>query len=180
MEEAKKELKFREDELVRRKFYDRRTGRDIEVVFPKVSGRLRLAHEDNEKLAIYSEIIEHTPEVATVSTKVITDKGEFVGLSSVVKEQAQHLSGAMLEFAQTKSLSRALRWAGYGMEYAGAEEVMEGGAEARGTTPLCTDCGKPIQPAKGKTPDEVAQVTLELFGDQLCYECSQKRRAEQM
>ena len=192
MEETKKELKFREDELVRRKFHDSRTGHDTEVVFPKVSGRLRLAHEDNEKIAIYSDIVEHTLDAATVSTRVVTGKGEFVGISSVTKDQAQFLGGAMLEFAQTKSLARALRWAGYGMEYAGAEEITESGAgEERGlrleqpkpepkpteqktiggVEYVCEGCGTEI------TSLRVVDYSKDHFdGRLLCFECQKREK----
>lgn len=44
--------------------------------------------------------------------------------------------------------------------------------------PPCTDCGKPIQPAAGKSAEYLASYTTKHYGVPLCAECAQKRAEE--
>ena len=45
--------------------------------YPKVAGRLRLSHEQNESLSISSEIIRYDDTIAVVKAETITVKGVF-------------------------------------------------------------------------------------------------------
>ena len=46
-------------------------------IFPKIGGRLRLAHEANEQLSITSEIVKYVENLALVRAVTSTMKGIF-------------------------------------------------------------------------------------------------------
>lgn len=48
--------------------------------------------------------------------------------------------------------------------------------QQRPPVPPCTDCGKPIQAAMGKTAEWLAGYTAKNYGVPLCAECAQKRK----
>lgn len=48
--------------------------------------------------------------------------------------------------------------------------------QQRPQVPPCTDCGKPIQAAMGKSTDWLAAYTEKNYGVPLCAECAQKRK----
>lgn len=108
---------FREDELITR----RMNGQTR--VFPVVGGRLRLAHEENEKLSLRTELVSWDGQYAVFRCTAATTKGEFVGYGTANSERDTRLSESLIELAETRSCARALRFAGYGLEYCGAEEV---------------------------------------------------------
>ncbi|MBI4871317.1 MAG: hypothetical protein HY814_07085 [Candidatus Riflebacteria bacterium] len=104
--------------------------RDDEVVqvqgrsFPVVGGRLRLAHEGNQHLSIKTELVQYELDVlAVVRSTVITDKGEFSGTGVATANRDVRLADALLELAETRAVARALRFAGYGVETCGIEEL---------------------------------------------------------
>ncbi|MFA7572110.1 MAG: hypothetical protein WCY24_00170 [Lutispora sp.] len=92
-------------------------------LFPVVGGRLRLAHEDNANLSIETKVISYDGEVAIIQAMVKTEKGSYNGLGNASTKRDRVLSNAILELAETRSIARALRFAGYGVEYTGFEEV---------------------------------------------------------
>jgi len=91
--------------------------------YPVVGGRLRLAHEDNKQLSIETSIINYSPEVAVIQAKVTTEQGIFNGLGNATATRDARLKQAILELAETRAIARALRFAGYGVEYTGFEEM---------------------------------------------------------
>jgi hypothetical protein len=104
--------------------------RDDEVVtvqgraFPVVGGRLRLAHEGNQHLTIKTELAQYELDVmAVVRSTVITDKGEFSGTGVATVTRDARLVDALIELAETRAVARALRFAGYGVETCGIEEL---------------------------------------------------------
>ena len=101
----------------------RSRGKWVETEYPKVGGRLRLAHEDNEQLSITTEVIQYDGSVAVVKAYAKTRKGEFTGLGMASVERDVKIAPAILELAETRAIARALRFAGYGVEYCGAEEM---------------------------------------------------------
>jgi hypothetical protein len=104
--------------------------------YPVVGGRLRIAHEDNETLSISTELIQYDPMVqAVVKAKLTTTKGVFTafGASSCAKDEK--LVDSLLELAETRSIARALRFAGYGVEYTGVEEIGDVRVTASGPNP---------------------------------------------
>ena len=112
---------FRDDELVTRR--QKVNGEWVETVFPRVGGRLRLAHEGNGKLSIQTEVVQFDDAVAVVKATVSTEKGSFCGFGTASAQRDQRLADSLLELAETRSIARSLRFSGYGMEYTGAEEV---------------------------------------------------------
>ena len=114
---------FREDEVALIKYWDKKTEEWITNVYPKIGGRLRLAHEENQELNIETEIYKYDGNVAVVIATCRINRGCFKGIGMSSVERDQKIAPAILELAETRSISRALRFAGYGVEYCSAEEV---------------------------------------------------------
>jgi len=91
--------------------------------YPVVGGRLRLAHEGNKALSIETNIIYQDSDKTTVQAKVTTDRGTYNGLGNATVTRDVKLKNAILELAETRAIARALRFAGYGVEFTGAEEM---------------------------------------------------------
>jgi len=123
MSTEKNNNQFREDEIVIMSHVDKRTGEVVTKPYPKVGGRLRLAHEENGSLSISTEIIRYEDNVAVVRALATTKKGYFNGLGMASLERDQQIAPAILELAETRAIARSLRFAGYGVEYCSAEEV---------------------------------------------------------
>jgi hypothetical protein len=108
---------FREEELITR----RMNGQTR--IFPVVGGRLRLAHEENETLSLHTEMVNWDGQYAVFRCCAVTGKGQFVGYGTANTQRDARLAESLIELAETRSIARALRFAGYGMEFCGAEEV---------------------------------------------------------
>ncbi len=108
---------FREDELVTRRLNGQTR------VFPVVGGRLRLAHEENENLSIQTTLVSWDGQYALFRCTAITQKGEYAGYGTANAQRDARLSESLVELAETRSIARALRFAGYGLEYCGFEEI---------------------------------------------------------
>lgn len=91
--------------------------------YPVVGGRLRLAHEGNKQLSIETSIVQYSAEIAVIQAKVTTEQGTFSGLGNASVTRDARLKLAILELAETRAIARALRFAGYGVEYTGFEEM---------------------------------------------------------
>ncbi len=109
---------FRENELVTRKMNGQTR------VFPVVGGRLRLAHEENDNLSLVTELVSWDGQYAVFRCSADTQKGRFIGYGTANAQRDTRLADSLVELAETRSIARALRFAGYGMEYTGLEEVM--------------------------------------------------------
>ena len=94
--------------------------------YPVVGGRLRLAHDENKSLSIETSVVQYGEESTVIQASVKTEKGTFTGLGNASAKRDRVLSNAILELAETRAIARALRFAGYGVEYTGFEEVGEG------------------------------------------------------
>lgn len=112
---------FREDELISRKV---KVGNEWETrVFPVVGGRLRLAHEENQNLNLKTELVSWDGQFAVFKCCAVTSKGQFVGYGTANSQRDARLAESLIELAETRSVARALRFAGFGLEFTGAEEV---------------------------------------------------------
>ena len=120
-EESKNQ--FREDEVIFLSHYDKQSGKQIQTMYPKIGGRLRLSHEDNETLSIQTSIFQFDGNVAVVSAKCSTVKGDFSGIGLASVERDKRLALSILELAESRAIARSLRFAGYGCEYCSAEEI---------------------------------------------------------
>ncbi|MDD4504155.1 MAG: hypothetical protein PHS15_04935 [Clostridiaceae bacterium] len=94
--------------------------------YPVVGGRLRLAHDENKNLSIETSVVQYNEESTVIQASIKTEKGTFNGLGNASTKRDRVLSNAILELAETRAIARALRFAGYGVEYTGFEEVGEG------------------------------------------------------
>jgi hypothetical protein len=108
---------FREDELISRKLNGQTR------VFPVVGGRLRLAHEENQNLNLQTEMVSWDGQYAIFKCSAVTSKGQFVGYGTANSQRDARLAESLIELAETRSVARALRFAGFGLEFTGAEEV---------------------------------------------------------
>lgn len=95
-------------------------------IYPVVGGRLRLAHDENKSLSIETIVVQYNDEATVIQASVKTEKGTFTGLGNASVKRDRILSNAILELAETRAIARALRFAGYGVEYTGFEEVGDG------------------------------------------------------
>jgi hypothetical protein len=118
---------FRDDELVTR----RMNGE--ERTFPVVGGRLRLAHEGNERLSITTELVSWDGKYAVCKSAVTTERGEFSAYGTANTQRDNRLVQSLVELAGTRSVARALRLAGYGVDMTSDEEVS--GDNESGPTP---------------------------------------------
>lgn len=112
---------FREDELVSRKV--KVSGEWQTRTFPIIGGRLRLAHEQNDNLSLQTELVSWDGQYAVFKCCAVTGKGQFVGYGTANGQRDARLAESLIELAETRSVARALRFAGFGLEFTGAEEV---------------------------------------------------------
>jgi hypothetical protein len=134
---------FRDEEIVIMSHWDKNKEEWVRTVYPKIGGRLRLAHEDNDNLSITTEIIKYDENIAVVRAVSTTTKGSFPGIGMSSTDRDDKIAPAILELAETRAIARSLRFAGYGVEYCSAEEIshLENG-NGNGNTP---------QPKQGNT-----------------------------
>ena len=111
---------FREDELVSRKV---KIGNEWQTrVFPIIGGRLRLAHEENQNLNLQTEMVSWDGQFAIFKCLAVTGKGQFVGYGTANIQRDARLAESLVELAETRSVARALRFAGFGLEFTSAEK----------------------------------------------------------
>lgn len=123
MENQSINQQFKEDEIAYIRRWDKDRNEYISNPYPKIGGRLRLAHENNEVLSIETEIIRYDEQIAVVCAVSTTAKGVFKGIGMASVQRDEKIAPAILELAETRAIARALRFAGYGVEYCSAEEV---------------------------------------------------------
>ena len=142
---------FREDEIII--LEQLRDGKMVKSIHPKIGGRLRLAHEQNQQISITTEIIRYDESVAVVKSVTTTMKGSFPGLGMASIERDSSIAPAILELAETRAIARSLRFAGYGVEYCSAEEISH--LENGNSKPPATTGAKDDPPKEPpKTPSE--------------------------
>ena len=92
--------------------------------YPVIAGKLRLAHEDNADLSITTELISFEAlDQAVVKATTGTEKGTYQAYGVASASKDTRLVESLLELAETRAIARALRFAGYGMETCGIEEL---------------------------------------------------------
>jgi hypothetical protein len=112
---------FRDDELVVRR--QKQNGQWIDTAYPKLGGRLRVLHEQEEKLSIKTEVIKLEPDFVAVRASIMTPRGTFSGTGTASSQRDARLADSLVELAESRSIARAARFAGVGVEFCGAEEV---------------------------------------------------------
>lgn len=109
---------FRDNEIIKRG----------PVTYPVVGGRLRLAHEEG-LVCIQTEPVHFQDrEAATVKAIVVLladpeNKVFMAHGTASMKRDGARMQDSLLELAETRAVARALRYAGFGVEFTGAEEV---------------------------------------------------------
>ncbi|MGO9571295.1 MAG: hypothetical protein ACLP5H_27535 [Desulfomonilaceae bacterium] len=112
---------FLESELIHRKV---KADNEWQTrTFPVVGGRLRLAHEQNDSLNLQTEMVNWDGQYAIFKCCAVTSKGQFVGYGTANSQRDARLAESLVELAETRSVARALRFAGFGLEFCSAEEV---------------------------------------------------------
>ncbi len=86
-----------------------RDGKMVKNIFPKIGGRLRLAHEENDQLSITTEIIKYDENLAVVKAVTATMKGNFPGLGMASIDRDQSIAPAIIELAESRAIARSLR-----------------------------------------------------------------------
>ena len=114
---------FREDEIITMAHWDKQTGAQVTTPYPKIGGRLRIAHENNDQLSITSKVFSYDGQVAVLVATTTTDKGSYNGVGMASVERDQKIAPAILELAESRAIARSLRFCGIGVEYCGAEEI---------------------------------------------------------
>ena len=80
----------------------------VKSIYPKIGGRLRLAHEANEQIPITTEFIKYDENLAVVRA-ITTMKGNFPGLGKSSVERDHSIAPAVLELAETRAHARSSR-----------------------------------------------------------------------
>ncbi len=114
---------FREDEIITMVHWDKQIGVQVTTPYPKIGGRLRIAHENNDQLSITSKVFSYDGQVAVVVATTTTDKGSYNGVGMASVERDKKIAPAILELAESRAIARSLRFCGIGVEYCGAEEI---------------------------------------------------------
>jgi hypothetical protein len=92
--------------------------------YPTVGERLNLQHQEYNQITINTEIIEyHHLELAICRATITTPKGSFNGSGVASLEKDADMMTSLLEIAETRAVSRALRFSGALVEYTGREEI---------------------------------------------------------
>ena len=112
---------FLESELIHRKV---KVDNEWQTrTFPVVGGRLRLAHEQNDNLSLQTELVNWDGQYAVFKCSAVTGKGQFIGYGTANSQRDAKLADSLVELAETRSIARALRFAGFGLEFTSAEEM---------------------------------------------------------
>lgn len=143
---------FREDEIITMVHWDKAIGAQVTTPYPKIGGRLRIAHESNDQLSITSKIISYDGSVAVVQATATTDKGTYSGVGMASTERDAKIAPAILELAESRAIARALRFCGIGVEYCSAEEVSHLPNTDNGNATRDTQPNSHKSPAKGFKP----------------------------
>jgi hypothetical protein len=121
---------FLPEEIVMIERFDKKANKKVAKQFPVVGGRLRLFHldlaDDKDKEVaggIHIDIVKYEGDVAVVKARVAVFGNAFTGIGMASKSRDALIYPAILELAETRAIARALRFAGYGVEYTGAEEM---------------------------------------------------------
>lgn len=162
---------FRADEMVETSFRDRE-GKTTYAYYPTLGGRLRVGREKHPDLDITTSIVEamlRTSAIvmaraeATIGVQLadgskVERRCGGSGIGTADKAGDGRLEDSLIELAESRAVSRALRTLGIGTEYTGAEEMQRAGIQAQ-HQPYGTefpsrkpDAPVPTQPATPPAP----------------------------
>ena len=101
---------FREDEIITMVHWDKQTGVEVTTPYPKIGGRLRIAHENNDQLSIATKVFSYDGQVAVVVATTTTDKGSYNGVGMASVERDKKIAPAILLLAVSRVIARSLRF----------------------------------------------------------------------
>jgi hypothetical protein len=84
----------------------------VKSIHPKIGGRLRLAHEQNQPISITTEIIKCDDNLAVVRAITSTMKGNFPGLGMASIDRDQSIAPGILDLAETHGIAGSLKFDG--------------------------------------------------------------------
>jgi hypothetical protein len=157
--EQQLQKQFREDEIITMAHWDKQTGAQVATPYPKIGGRLRIAHENNDQLSITSKVFSYDGQVAVVVATTTTDKGSYNGVGMASVERDKKIAPAILELAESRAIARSLRFCGIGVEYCGAEEISHLSNGDNGDVIRDTSSSKNNSPQDGFNPVLVSSDT---------------------
>jgi hypothetical protein len=136
------DIKIVEGDLVRIQ------GRDFMVL----GARLRIAHQVfTDRISITTEVIDHEFEQrAVVRARVVTPAGEFTATATASAGRDARLVHCLLEVAEARSVARALRYSGVGVEFVGHPSRSTCRPRASSATDVRT--GRRVGPGSSRTP----------------------------
>ncbi len=111
------------ERISRRRTCHQKSKRPEREYFLLLAADLRLAHEENQNLNLQTEMVSWDGQYAIFKCSAVTNKGQFVGYGTANSQRDARLAESLVELAETRSIARALRFAGFGLEFTGAEEV---------------------------------------------------------
>lgn len=118
--------RFNEDEIIWYARFNKKAQTWNVNPYPLIGGRVRLAHEDAETrdtaISMITEMQNEDDTYITHRATVETWRGKF-SFSNTGKKFDDY-GGYRGEAIETMALARALRFAGYGIEFTGAEEMI--------------------------------------------------------
>ncbi len=142
-------------------------------------------NEGEEKVATISRVAQ--------DETVVTAEGKSKKAVVYFKE---NLKPMILNVARSKAIQKVAKspyfedWVGVSIQLYIQDGIKAFGdvvsaVRVRATKPViknavkCTDCGKDIQGASGKSADYIAAYTKKQFGVPLCFDCAIKRNADE-
>lgn len=155
---------FREDEIITMVHWDKQAGQQVQTQYPKLAGRLRLAHENNDQLTIKTSIVNYDGSVAVVTAVATTDAGSFSGIGMASLERDAKIAPAILELAESRAIARSLRFSGIGVEYCSAEEISHLPSDNRNGDN--GDATRDKQPSRNNSPQKGFKPVLVPAGTQ--------------
>jgi len=121
--------------------------------YPTIGDRLTFHHEALREISINTEIIEYKHlELAICRATIKTPKGTFTGSGVSSKDKDPDYIQSLLEVAETRAVSRALRFSGACVDKTGREEI----AKATQSAPSYSSA-KPITNGQKRLIERIAK-----------------------
>jgi hypothetical protein len=146
---------FRDSEVVVRR--TQVNGEWIETPYVKIGGKLRVLHEQNERVNIGTEIIKLEPDYVVMRASVQTSKGTFTGTGVATARMDSRVGDALVSLSETRAVARACRHAGYAMDTCSAEEIANFPDEQAASTQPSNKPPEPVFPEGNGRGDQEAK-----------------------
>lgn len=146
-----------------------------------VAWRLVWFREEHPNWTVSTELLEHDKEQRwSLFRASILDDGGRVIATGHGSESARDF-GDYLEKSETKAIGRALAILGYGTQFAPEmdeeERIVDAPVETRKNI-ICDCCGNQIRGVGRHSATDIASMTKEKYGKQLCISCGKKLKEE--